>query len=385
MRHRWTSGVQSRLGRPAIRETDRLPDTGGASGAVFGSLAILYTTPALAITETQLIARIGRAAQAAVPNRRLTVARLVQGIGDDCAVLETPAGHETLVTTDFSLEGVHFRREWHPADAIGHRCLTRGLSDIAAMGGQPVAAFLSLAVPEDTPPKWVEQFLDGMLRLAKKHGVVLAGGDTAQSPEGTGVLADITVMGTVPAGKSILRSGAKPHDSIYVTGELGAAAALLEEMFAAPARKLRASSYPAHFYPEPQLAVARFLREHGLASAMIDISDGLSTDMGHICEKSGAGAVIHANAVPIASLNKHEVELRHALHGGDEYQLLFTAPPNKRVPRTIAGTPITLIGYVSEDSDVWLEYENGNTVELEPEGWQHFASKQKRPKTGRRR
>lgn len=338
----------------------------------------LYTTRALALNEHTLIEHIGRASKAALPTRRTSVARIVKGIGDDCAVLDLPSGYETLVTTDFSIEGVHFRREWHPADTVGHRCLTRGLSDIAAMGGQPVAAFLSLAVPSDTPSRWIEQYLDGMLRLAKKHGVTLAGGDTAQSP--SGVLADINVVGIVPAGEAILRSGAHPHDRIYVTGELGAPVALLEEMYATPKRKFRPASYPAHFYPEPQLAVARYLREHKIPSAMIDISDGLSTDLGHICEESGVGALLRANAIPAASLNRHEVELRHALHGGDEYQLLFTAPAKQRVPSTIAGVPITLIGYITEDAgEILIEYENGNAAELERGGWQHFGEKKKTP------
>ncbi len=325
------------------------------------------------ITESQLISRIGRASQAALPNRRSTLTRVLHGIGDDCAVLEIPSGYETLVTTDLSLEGVHFRREWHPADSCGHRCLTRGLSDIAAMGGQAVAAFLSLAVPEDTPTRWIEQYMEGLLRLARKHGVQLAGGDTAQSPQGAGVLADISILGTVPSGQAILRSGAKPHDRIYVTGELGAPSSLLEEMFANPTRKFRPSAYPAHFYPQPQLAVAKYLREHQLASAMIDISDGLSIDLRHICENSGVGAVIHANAVPIATLGRHEVDLRHALHGGDEYQLLFTAPQGHRVPNTINKVPVTLIGYITEDvGEVLLDHDNGFVTELEAGGWQHF-------------
>ncbi len=301
---------------------------------------------------------------------------MLHGIGDDCAVLDLPAGHETLVTTDLSLERVHFRREWHPADACGHRCLTRGLSDIASMGGKPVAAFLSLAVPEDTSTRWIEQYMDGMLRLARKHGVTLAGGDTAQSPAGAGILADITVLGIVPSGQAILRSGARPNDRIYVTGELGAPVALLEQMFRTPNKKFRAAQYPAHFFPQPQLGVAKYLREHNIASSMIDISDGLSTDLHHICEQSRVGAVIHANAIPVASLDKHEVELRHALHGGDEYQLIFTAPQGRRVPSVINKVPITLIGYITaDDGDMMIEYEhNGEPVEmeLEPGGWQHF-------------
>jgi thiamine-monophosphate kinase len=156
---------------------------------------ILYIDSILPLAEKLLISRIrGRAA------RRLGTAA---GIGDDCAILQIPAGHQALVTTDFSLEGVHFRREWHPAESVGHRCLTRGLSDIAAMGGIPVAAFLSLALPQNLPQSWVNQFIEGLLKLADRFRVTLAGGDTAQSP--SGILAVIVVVGSVPTGRAIRR------------------------------------------------------------------------------------------------------------------------------------------------------------------------------------
>lgn len=323
--------------------------------------------PLMPLSERKLIERIARA------SRSLNTAVVSTGIGDDCAILHMPEGTDTLVTTDFSLEEVHFRREWHPADAVGHRCLTRGLSDIAAMGGEPAAVFLSLALPADVPQQWVDRFIDGMLRLAKRYGVRLAGGDTAESP--AGVLADIMVLGSVPSGQALLRSGAHPGDEIFVTGELGAPVALLELMFANPQRKFRASAFPAHFYPEPQLKIARRLREKHLPTAMIDISDGLSTDLDHICQASGVGAIVEERAIPIASLGRHEVELRHALHGGDEYQLLFTVPPGKRVPKEIAGVPLTRIGYITEERELLLQHENGYTTELKPEGWQHFSAK----------
>ncbi len=319
------------------------------------------------LAERKLIERIAQASRARGGSKLIAT-----GIGDDCAVLRLPEGHELLVTTDFSLEGVHFRREWHPADAVGHRCLTRGLSDIAAMGGEPLAAFLSLALPSDLPQRWADQFMKGMLALARRFGVTLAGGDTAQSPGG--VLADITVLGSVPAGQAILRSGARPGDGIFVTGELGAPVALLEQMFANPKRKFRAAAFPAHFYPEPRIAVARQLRTKKLATAMIDISDGLSTDLRHICESSGVGATIIERALPIASLGRHEVERRHALHGGDEYQLLFTAAPARRVAKEIAGVSITRIGYINEGHEIVIEHENGDTTELEAGGWEHFAT-----------
>jgi thiamine-monophosphate kinase len=311
---------------------------------------------------------------------------IATGIGDDCAVLRLPEGSEMLVTTDFSLEWVHFRRAWHPADSVGHRCLARGLSDIAAMGGEPVAAFLSLALPGDLPQRWVDQFVAGMLLLAQRFGVTLAGGDTAQSyiptngksplagdPAAGGIVADIAVVGSVPAGQAILRSGARPGDSIFVSGELGAAVAVLEQMVENPERKFRAAAFPAHFYPEPQLAVARHLRQKKLATAMIDISDGLSTDLRHICESSGVGATLVEQAIPTARMGRHEVELRHALHGGDEYQLVFTVAPGRRVPPEIAGVPLTRIGYINEEDGVFIDHENGYRTELEARGWEHFS------------
>lgn len=312
--------------------------------------------------EKLLIARIrSRAA------RRRGVAA---GIGDDCAVLKIPAGHQALVTTDFSLEGVHFRRQWHPAEVVGHRCLTRGLSDIAAMGGVPVATFLSLALPKNLPQSWVDQFVKGLLKLADKFKVSLAGGDTAQSPDG--VLADIVVIGSVPNGKAIKRSGARAGDRLYVTGALGGAAATLKLLFSGG--KLRPVDFPSHFHPLPRVEVGRFLQQKGLASAMIDLSDGLSTDLGHICEESEVGAEIHAPAIPRISIGKppREVDLEFALHGGDDYELLFTVRPPKHVPNRIAGVPITQIGHITRDKHVVLVNDDGVSSDLRPKGWEHF-------------
>jgi thiamine-monophosphate kinase len=298
---------------------------------------------------------------------------VAHGIGDDCAVLRLPRGHEALVTTDFSLEGMHFLRDW-PADAVGHRCLTRGLSDIAAMGGEPIAAFLSLAMPADLPQRWADGFLRGLLKLAKKHGVALAGGDTAQSP--AGVLADIMVLGSVPLGKAVLRSRASVGDDIYVTGLLGGSAATLEKIRARTlqARTGRLSSEQRrHFYPEPRLGVGRFLREKKLACAMIDISDGLSVDLAHICEESGVGAWISEAAVP----HGPDTSLEQALHGGDDYELLFTVPAAKsaRMPSEIAGVPVTYIGTVVKQKGIWIvDREMKSRKPLEPKGWQHFQN-----------
>jgi thiamine-monophosphate kinase len=289
-----------------------------------------------------------------------------RGIGDDCAVLDIPRGHELLVTTDFTLEEIHFRREWHPAGSVGHRCLARGLSDIAAMGGRPRAAFLSLALPAELPQPWVDEFLAGFLKLARRYSVTLAGGDTAQSP--TGILADITVVGVVPAGRAILRSGAGVGDILYVSGTLGASAATLQELRSG--KKLRPSAHPRHFFPEPRIAIGQYLREKKLASAMIDTSDGLSTDLRHICEESGMGAVVEAAALPAVP---GDDGLQYALHGGEDYELLFTAPPNRRVPRQIAGTPIIRIGEITSGKQIKLQTPDGKSHPLKAGGWKHFA------------
>lgn len=330
----------------------------------------------VAIAEKALIARVRRMAETAKNPAVLS------GIGDDCAVLRflTRSGrgrapeNDTLVTTDFSLEGIHFRRDWHSAESIGHRCLTRGLSDIAAMGGKPVAAFLSLALPRGLPQDWVNRFTGSLVSLAARHGVTLAGGDTAESPNG--ILADIVVIGTVPKGKAVLRSGARPGDRIYVSGALGGSAAALQQMRKNPKRrrKLNPQDYARHFFPEPRIALGRILREKGLASAMIDTSDGLSTDLAHICEESDVGAEVQAEVIPRASVGRpaREVDLQFALHGGEDYELLFTAPRSKRIPLRIAGVPITLIGDITHGHKIFLTDGDGAGVELKPLGWEHF-------------
>lgn len=324
----------------------------------------------MVIAEKALIAQIRRLAKSGVNPAVLT------GIGDDCAVLRLAPRSgkqtDTLITTDFSLEGIHFRRDSHPPESVGHRCLARGLSDIAAMGGEPVAAFLSLALPRDLPQSWVGRFTSGLLTLAQRYGVTLAGGDTAESPHG--ILADIVVLGTVPKGKAALRSGARPGDRIYVTGELGGSAAAVLQMGRQPKRKLNPREYPRHFFPDPRIELGRVLREKGLASAMIDTSDGLSTDLAHICEESGVGAEIQAEAIPLASVGKlsHRVDLELALHGGEDYELLFTVPRNKRIPSSISGIPITQIGHITRGGKIFLTNGPKSARELKPQGWEHF-------------
>lgn len=280
-------------------------------------------------------------------------AAIVEGMGDDCAILRPRRGYELLVTTDFSLEGVHFRRDWSSAEEIGHRCLARGLSDIAAMAGEPLAAFLSLGLPRNVPQRWVDAFFRGLLKLAARHHVTLAGGDLAQSP--AGIVADITVVGQSPAGKAVRRSGARPGDRIYVTGELGRAAAAM-------AARRSGNRVPIPV-PDPRVQAGVALRK--VATAMIDLSDGLSTDLAHLCQESGVGAVLHAERIPAPA------GIDFALHGGDDYELLFTA--RGRVPARVAGVAVTEIGRVVRGRGRWV-VASGRKLPLRPGGWEHFRN-----------
>src|SRR5579883_1363693 len=196
----------------------------------------------------------------------------------------------------------------------------------------------------------------------------LAGGDTAESR--SGILTDIAVLGAVPPGKAVLRSGARFGDSIYVTGELGGASAALQALLAG--EKIRPRDFPRHFHPTPRVAAGEFLR--GKATAMIDLSDGLSTDLTHICEESRVGAEIEAGRIPRARTGpkRHLVALEHALHGGEDYELLFTAPARMKIPARIAGVSIQRIGRISRSAGILLIHEDGRKQALRPAGWEHF-------------
>ena len=322
--------------------------------------------------------------------------RVPLGIGDDCALLRLSAGEELAVTTDLSIDGRHFQLDWHPPESVGHRALARGLSDLAAMGARPVAAFLSLGLPRRLTftsggknarsSTWVARFYDGLLALGDAYKTPLAGGDLAESPV---ALADIVLAGAVPRGKALLRSGAHVGEPVYVTGTLGGAAAglgRLRELAEAPSPARRqakrakplgasdelASQLAAHLYPQPRVEQGLWLRRHGLASAAIDISDGLSTDLAHLCEESGVAAEIDAALLPVLA----GASLAQALHGGEDYELLFTAPAKAHVPTEIAGVPVTQIGRMvrrrAGRPQITMISARGK-VPLEAHGWEHFS------------
>jgi len=341
--------------------------------------------------ELELIERI-RSSWAAIG--RGGAQNVALGIGDDCAILRPPRGHEVLVTTDFTLEGRHFRREWHPPESAGHRALARGLSDLAAMGARPLAAFLSLALPREmlanaAGRRWTERFFAGLRGLAGQCSVPLAGGDTSESPCGL-VLADIVLVGSAPAGRALRRSGGRAGDALYVTGALGGAAAELAEMEQrATGPRLRVPRMPApgrveahpQMLPQPRLAVGLELLRRHLATAAIDLSDGLSTDLAHICRESGVGAEISAAALPIHPLAMQaqpDRALDFALHGGEDYELLFAAPVTVRMPRRVAGVAITRIGTLVRGKAVSLVDSAGRRSPLQRGGWEHFAAKREK-------
>jgi len=311
------------------------------------------------------------------------------GIGDDCALLNARPGEELAVTTDLSIAGRHFRLDWHPAEAVGHRALARGLSDLAAMGARPVAAFLSLGLPRELTvatgrrPAWVQRFLDGLFALVEAHKTPLAGGDLAESPV---AIADIVLVGAVPSGKALLRSGARPGDLLYVTGALGGAAAGLASLaeLAKPQEPAKTRLQPPpipkklesllapHLYPQPRIAQGLWLVRHSLATAAIDLSDGLSTDLAHLCEESGVAAEVDAAALPLYPAATQA----QALSGGEDYELLFTAAAKARLPRAIAGVQITKIGRIVKSRSgkpaITLITPQGREP-LEPKGWEHFS------------
>jgi thiamine-monophosphate kinase len=301
------------------------------------------------------------------------------GIGDDCALIRPRPGEEFAVTTDLSIAGRHFWLATHPPESIGHRAIARGLSDLAAMGARPVAAFVSLAIPRELTGRWTRRFYDGLLALAKEHKATLAGGDLSESPI---PLADIVLVGAVPAGKALLRSGARPGEVLYVTGTLGGSAAGLAQLAetAEPPeqsgkRRPRNSAEAAlalHLYPQPRVAQGLWLQKKGVATSAIDLSDGLSTDLAHLCEESRVTAEIDAALLPI----HRGATLEQALSGGEDYELLFTAPESARVPESIAGVPVRQIGRILKRSRgraaITLKTAEGSKP-IESSGWQHFS------------
>lgn len=328
--------------------------------------------------EASLIERVRT--RIASPAGLARAAGLRIGIGDDAAVLRPRDGAEWVLSCDAFLENVHFLRKAHSPAVVGYKALARATSDLAAMGARPRVFLLSLALPSDLTARWLEGFLKGMARAARKFGLVLAGGDTSRNPT---VAISITVLGEVAPGRAVTRSGARPGDLLYVTGQLGGAQLGLELVLRGMyhRRRWQALLRP-HFYPELRLDFGRWLASRRFASAMIDTSDGLSTDLGHLCSASRVGARLWAGHIPRVqippALRRHGFDpLELALHGGEDYQLLFAVPRRfgARIPRSYRGGAITAIGEVTRSKSLVLVGGDGRTTPLVPAGWDHFRSK----------
>jgi thiamine-monophosphate kinase len=284
------------------------------------------------------------------------------GVGDDAALLRPAAGRELAVSTDLLLEGRHFAAGAAPR-LLGHKALAVNLSDMAAMGAAPRWAALALALPS-ADEAWLAAFAEGFYALAGRHGVDLVGGDTTRGP----LTLCVTILGEVPAGMALRRDGAQPGDDVWVSGELGGAAFALEHPEnARAARRLHE--------PEPRVTLGERLR--GLASAAIDVSDGFAQDLGHILERSAAGAVVRYADLPKFPIADPVLERRCVLAGGDDYELLFTAPPAARAAIEALAAPLGValsrVGSIEAGAPrLQLRDAQGREMRVTP-GFDHFA------------
>ena len=285
---------------------------------------------------------------------------VVVPIGDDAAVFDVPAGQSLVFCSDLLAENTHFIRDLDPPDSIGYKSVAANVSDVGAMGGTPLYFLISLAAPDDLDGAWVDSFLDGVALACSDFKLSLIGGDSSSSDR---IFVDVSMIGSVPSGKAIRRSGAKPGDSIYVSGQIGGSALGLECLRSGD---LKNPAVRRHLYPEPRHKLGAALLER--AHAMIDISDGLSTDLTHIVEESKVSARIYKDRLPgWPGAGDH-----HILHGGEEYELIVASPHDLAEVRM--NVPLRRIGEIigSEvENQVFLIAGTQESV-LRPQGWQHF-------------
>ncbi|HET8947328.1 MAG TPA: thiamine-phosphate kinase [Candidatus Polarisedimenticolia bacterium] len=318
--------------------------------------------------------------------------RPVVGIGDDAAVLATSSKSRTLVTTDFLTEGVHFRSQWTPPRLLGRKAMAVNLSDIAAMGGVPLTAVVSVGLPRGTSFASARALATGIAEQARRHRVTIVGGDTCAAQR---LFVSVTLLGAVEIGREVLRSGARPGDRLYVTGTLGASAAGLATLRRARrtssahraaaiqgVREAERAVQKAHLDPEPRVLFGRALGLTGIARAMIDLSDGIAKDLPRLCEASGIGAVLSASALPVDPAARRLLGPRRALEaalaGGEDYELLFAARPEHEpvLARLGArlGVPVQAIGAVlPRKSGVRLLGRDGRYRPLPRPAFEHFA------------
>jgi thiamine-monophosphate kinase len=306
------------------------------------------------------------------------------GIGDDAALVVPGRNTEWVLSCDAFLEGVHFLTDRHPPDSVGYKSLARAASDLAAMGAIPRLFLLTLALPASRTGSWLDGFLRGMGRAARSLGMRLAGGDTTKAPT---ISMNITVLGEIARGRAVTRSGARPGDIIYVSGTLGRAELGLHliRKRIGHERQLRHLLRP-HLYPRIRIELGEWLAANRVPSAMMDLSDGLSTDLARLCAASGVGACLHADRIPriatstlstapAAKLSLDPLQL--ALHGGDDYELLFTVSPRrvKKLRKAPGFRQLTAIGEVTREQRIVLIAADGVATPLDPHGWDPFRKK----------
>jgi len=304
-------------------------------------------------------------------------------IGDDCAVLSKDSKTDLVITTDLLVEDIDFRIAWTTPEFLGHKALAVSLSDVAAMGAKPVWAMLSIGIPKKIwKTDFAEKFYDGYMRLAKKFQVEIVGGDISKTPDK--IIIDSIVAGEVRKGKAVLRSGAKVGDLIFVTGKLGGAAgglSLLESgiRFDSKDKIRRKNLLLKQLQPSPKIPDGEFLRENNLATSMIDLSDGISGDLAHICRASKVGAKIyadkisfHKNSSPAA--NSFDEKLDLALNGGEDFELLFTVNPKKyfQAENEFKKRRFFQAGEVTANLEIIELITKGKSKILPPKGYRHF-------------
>jgi thiamine-monophosphate kinase len=309
---------------------------------------------------------------------------VVLGIGDDAAIFKPTKGHEMVFTTDMLVEGRHFDFKWISPWELGAKTMAVNISDCAAMGAKPTVAVVSLGVPSGYPVKDLEAFYDGMKGWGESYGAQIVGGDTVGSDK---FVVNVALVGEVEAGKALRRSGAKAGDALFVTGSLGDSAAGLHSLQhpSEKGKEVASLLVKRHLTPTPRFTVGRALSTQKLATSAIDISDGLSSEVHHLCDESGLGAEIHEEALPISLSLAHYCEanglnpLDFVLKGGEDYELLFTIPLTKisqvvqKLPGE-TGVSVKSIGrMVPKAKGITLITRKGQRVSLKSEGFDHFS------------
>jgi thiamine-monophosphate kinase len=332
--------------------------------------------------EDQLVSRITRALPSVSAHHHFQSLRV--GIGDDAAILSPGGPTDWALSTDAFLEGVHFLATVHPPDSVGYKSLVRAASDLVAMGATPRDFLLTLAIPASQTGTWLRHFLAGMAQAARSLGMRLIGGDTTKSGS---VSISVTVLGEVPRGHALTRCGARPGDLIYVTGKLGRAQLGLELVLNKLSRRPQFQNLlRPHLYPQLRARLGEWLARNRIASAMMDVSDGLSTDLGRLCVASKVGARIEAARVPRVAIpatlsralkKSKQSSIEMALHGGDDYGLLFTVPPRRvnRLRRAPGFSDLTAIGEITRGRRIILVGVDGSESPLKPKGWDSFGQK----------